>query len=190
MLLVVATQRSGELAEPPDEIDGLFRSQGGGIDLAELFEQRVGQRGEEAAGQQGTARLDLADRAGGGAGVGAVLLFEEGEDLAGPFEHRGRDAGQARDVDAVALVGAAGDDPVEEDDLPLALADGDVGVAEPRLGLLELDELVVVGGEQGAAADDVVQVLGDRPGERDAVEGAGAAADLVEDDQAAAAWRC
>ena len=42
----------------------------------------------------------------------------------------------------------------------------------------------------GPAADRVVQVLGDRPGQRDAVVGAGAAADLVEDDQAARAWRC
>ena len=42
-----------------------------------------------------------------------------------------------------------------------------------------------MGGEQGPAADRVVDVLGDRPGQRDAVEGAGAAADLVEDHQAA-----
>ena len=42
-----------------------------------------------------------------------------------------------------------------------------------------------MGGEQGPAADVVVQVLGDRPGERDAVERARAPADLVEDDQAA-----
>src|SRR5262249_18313674 len=60
-----------------------------------------------------------------------------------------------------------------------------VGVAEPGLCLLELDELVVVRCEERAAAHGVVQVLGDRPGERDAVEGAGAAADLIEDDQAA-----
>ena len=56
-------------------------------------------------------------------------------------------------MDAVALVGAAGDDPVQEDDLALALADGDVGVAEPGLGLLQLDQLVVVRGEEGPAAD-------------------------------------
>ena len=119
-----------------------------------------------------------------------MLLFEELEDLAGSIQNRGGHAGQPGDVDAVALVGAAGHDLVEEDDLALAFPDRDVGVAEPRLGLFELDQLVVVGGEEGAAADRVVDVLGDRPGQRDAVEGAGAAADLVEDDQAAAAWRC
>ena len=101
-----------------------------------------------------------------------------------------RDAGQPGDVDAVALVGAAGDDPVEEDDLAVPLADRDVGVAQPGPGLLQVDQLVIVGGEQRPAADDVMQVLGDRPGERDAVEGARAAADLVEDDKGAARWRC
>jgi len=108
-----------------------------------------------------------------------VLLLEEREDRAGALEDRGGDAGESRDVDAVALVGAAGDDLVQEDDLAAAFADRDVGVAEPRLGLLQLDELVVVGREQGPAADVVVQVLGDRPGERDAVEGARATADLT-----------
>ena len=82
-----------------------------------------------------------------------MLLFQEGEDLAGPVEDRRGDAGQPGDVDAVALVGPAGDDPVQEDDLPLALADGDVGVAEPGLGLLQVDQLVVVRGEEGPAAD-------------------------------------
>ncbi len=42
-----------------------------------------------------------------------------------------------------------------------------------------------VRGEQGAAAVLLVQVLDRRPGDRQAVEGRGAAADLVEDDQAA-----
>ena len=48
---------------------------------------------------------------------------------------------------------------------------------------------MVVGGEEGAAADGVVQVLGDGPGDGEAVEGAGAAADLVEDDsERSVAW--
>ena len=107
-----------------------------------------------------------------------MLLLEELEDLAGAIENRRRDAGQPGDVDAVALVGAAGHDPVEEDDLAGTFADGDVGVFEPRLGLLQLDQLMVVGREERPAADRIVNVLGDRPGQRDAVERAGAAADL------------
>jgi hypothetical protein len=48
----------------------------------------------------------------------------------------------------------------------------------------ELGQLVVVGGEQRLGAVVLVQVLDDRPGQRQAVEGGGAAADLVEDHQA------
>src|SRR3954463_14398885 len=50
----------------------------------------------------------------------------------------------------------------------------------------EVGQLGVGGREQGGAAEPVVEVLGDRPGERDAVEGRGAAADLVEHHQRAA----
>src|SRR3712207_7939011 len=50
-----------------------------------------------------------------------------------------------------------------------------------RSGLRQVGQLVVVRREQRAAADDVVQVLGDGPRERHAVVGARAAADLVQD---------
>ena len=45
---------------------------------------------------------------------------------------------------------------------------------------------MVVGGEEGLGLDagGVVEVFGDGPGDADAVEGGGAAADLVEDDEA------
>ena len=185
------TQRAlaRQFAEPLDQLDCLFGRQAGGIDLAELDEERIGQRGEQAAGE-GAAGLDLAaDRSfrvgRRQAGVGAVLFFQEREDLAGALQHRGRHARQAGDMDTIALVGATGHDLVEEDDLALALAHRDVGVAKSRFGLLQLHQLVVVGGEQGPAADRVVDVLGDRPGQRDPVEGAGPSADLVEDHQAA-----
>ena len=48
----------------------------------------------------------------------------------------------------------------------------------------QLGEFVVVRREQRPAADAVVQVLRDAPGQRHAVVGAGAPADLVEDDEA------
>ena len=49
----------------------------------------------------------------------------------------------------------------------------------------ERGQLVVVRREQRAAAVDLVQMLERRPGDRQAVEGRGAAADLVEDHKAA-----
>lgn len=51
----------------------------------------------------------------------------------------------------------------------------------------ELDELVVVGGEEGLRGESgaVVEVLDDGAGDGHAVVGTGAAADLVEDDEGA-----
>ena len=74
---------------------------------------------------------------------------------------------------------------MEEDDVALPLRHPDRDVAEPRQLLGERRQLVIVGGEEGAAAVRLVQVLDRRPGDGEAVEGGGAAADLVEDDQRA-----
>ena len=54
---------------------------------------------------------------------------------------------------------------------------------EPRQAFGERRQLVIVGGEEGAAPVDLVEMLDRRPGDGEAVEGRGAAADLVEDDQ-------
>ena len=53
-----------------------------------------------------------------------------------------------------------------------------------RVGPVRAEDLVRHAAEHEVVAL-LVQVLGDRPGEREAVEGRGAAADLVEEDQAA-----
>ena len=75
--------------------------------------------------------------------------------------------------------------------MPAFLAHRDRAVLRPRLLAAEIGELVVVRREQRARADAIVEVLGDRPGDRQAVEGRRAAADLVEDHQArrVAWWR-
>ena len=64
-------------------------------------------------------------------------------------------------MDAVALVGRAGDDLVQEHDLVLPLLHGDVEVPHAGELLGQVGQLVVVRGEQRAAADRVVQVLDD-----------------------------
>ena len=105
------------------------------------------------------------------------------EDGFGAVEDGFGEAGEAGDLDAVGFVGGAGEDFVEEDDFLVPLADGDVEVGDGFAGVGEVGELVVVGGEEGAALDLVVEVLGDGPGDGEAVEGGGAAADFVEDDE-------
>ena len=59
--------------------------------------------------------------------------------------------GQARelcDLDAVAAVGAAGDDLAQEDELVAALFDGNAVVLHAGKNALKLRELVIVRGEQ------------------------------------------
>ena len=119
-----------------------------------------------------------------------VLGFELGQDLLGPLVHGPRHAGQPGDVNAVALVGRAGHDLVQEHDVVLPLLHGHVQVPHARQRLGQVGQLVVVRGKQRAAADLVVQVLDDRPGQRNAVVGARAAADLVEHRPGSAAWPC
>ena len=78
-------------------------------------------------------------------------------------------------------------DLVQQHEIALPLARADVvqrqrvePVGEPR-------QLVIMGREQAAAADLVVHRLDHRPGDREPVIGRGAAADLVEDDEARSA---
>ena len=122
----------------------------------------------------------------GGLGLGAGgVLFEVAEDFLGAVDDGFGEARQLGDLDAVGFVGGAGEDFAEEDDVVVPFADGDVVVFDGALGVGEVAELVVVGGEEGAGLDGVVEVFGDGPGDGEAVEGGGAAADFVEDDEGA-----
>ena len=87
-------------------------------------------------------------------------------------------------MDAVALVRAALDDLVQEHDLFVPLANGDVEVAQARQSVGQLGQLVVMRREERLCANLVVQMLDDRPRQAQAVERARAAPDLVEYDQA------
>ena len=118
------------------------------------------------------------------AGDHAVIALERAQDLASPAHHAVRQPRELGDVDAVRAVGAARLEAMEEHDRLAGLAHGDVVVPRVLQLLGELHQLVVVRGEHRLAADPVVQVLGHRPRDRDAVVGRRAAADLVEQHQA------
>ena len=135
---------------------------------------------DEAAGAASGRARGRAARARSSAAQG-------GQDLLGPAQHRLGHAGQTRHVDAVALVAAAGADGVQEDDPPLPLLDLQLQVDQAGQVVLQLGQLVVVGGEDGARPRPRrrAQELGDGPGQGQAVVGGGAAADLVQDHQAA-----
>lgn len=99
-----------------------------------------------------------------GAGLFCEGVFQVGEDLCASFYYGFWDAGEFGYVYAVAFVGAAGQDFVEEDDVVGPFADGDVAVFDIRQQVRKLGQLMVVGGKEGAAFDLVCDVLGDRPG--------------------------
>ena len=72
---------------------------------------------------------------------------------------------------------------MQEDDGVLVLDRRQVHVGRARMGLGQLGQLEIVGREQGEAAAVVDQVARDRPGQRQAVEGRGAAPDFVHQHQ-------
>lgn len=116
------------------------------------------------------ARRDIA-----AAGLQLLQYFlRAGDDLL-------RQSRELGDLDAVAAVGSAGNDLAEEYKVLPALFDGDVVVFHARERALQLGELVVVGGEERFRAEPfaVGAELEHRAGDAHAVEGRGAAADLV-----------
>ena len=122
---------------------------------------------------------------GGFAFGGQFGIFEVGQDFPCSLEDGLGETGQPRNLDAVALVGGAGDDFAEEDDVVVPFADCDVAISHTGAGAGEVGQFVVVGGEEGAAGGDVMKMLGHAPSDGEAVEGRGAPADFVEDDEAA-----
>ena len=115
-----------------------------------------------------------------------VVVRELVDDLFGPVDDDIGEAGQAGDLNAVALVGAAPDDLSQENNVVPALTDRDAVVFDAGDLALELCEFVVVGREQGLGAKKapVADVFDDRPGNAHAVVGRGAAADLIQDQEA------
>src|SRR6185312_7986089 len=85
------------------------------------------------------------------AATGATPL-QIAQNLLGPARDGLRDARQSGDMDAVAAVGAARHDLVEEGHALPVLFHRYVEVADPRQHARKLDQLVVVGGEEGATA--------------------------------------
>ena len=74
---------------------------------------------------------------------------------------------------------------MEEDHIALPFLDGDGGVLDPIELVCELRHLVVMRGEERAAAVDVVQVFKRCPGDGKPVIGRRSAPDLVENDDGA-----
>ena len=109
--------------------------------------------------------------------------FEFFEDFVASVDDCFRDTGEFGDVNAIAFVGSAGEDFVEEDDFVLPFAYGNVAVFDVGEELGEFCYFVVVSCEECSAFEVCCDVLGDCPGESESVVGACSASDFVEYDE-------
>jgi hypothetical protein len=120
------------------------------------------------------------------AAAGQLVAFERRENLAGPFDHRQRQAGEARDLNPETAIGTAGHDFAQKDDVVFPLSCSHVIVHDAGRGIGQIRQLVVVRSEERLRTKLGIgrQMLGNCPGEAQAIEGRGAAANLVEHDEA------
>src|SRR5699024_8623501 len=112
------------------------------------------------------------------------LRFELAQHGVGPLDDGVGQAGKLGDLNAVAVVGRAGNDAAQERDVVAPLFDRNVVVFDPFDVLLHAGQLMVVGGKEGFAADLVADIFYHGTGDAHAVKGRCAAADLVKDDKA------
>ena len=148
-------------------------------------------RARDGARPRRRAATAVGSGAGGGApGTTRWVPSSVAEYRAGAGDDRVGQPGQLGHMHPVRAIGAAGFEPMEEYYGVARFAHRHVEVAGVGQPLRQLHQLVIVGGEHRLAADPIVQVLADRPGDGHAVVGAGAAADLVEEDQGRRSWRC
>src|SRR5579859_2446407 len=120
-------------------LKGLERAERIGLEILELFAQRVGRK------LHGQAQLLLRR-------LERLLLLQLGEDVARAGDHRRRQSGQRRDVDAVRAVGTTWYDAMQEAHGLALLEHLDAPVAYAWQSLRERGELVVMRREDGAAA--------------------------------------
>src|SRR5208282_5338863 len=112
-----------------------------------------------------------------------LALLVSLKDFAGALDDAAREAGEASDFDAVALIGAAGFDAAEENNFVGRLFDGDVNVLHAGEEIGELSEFVIMRGEQRASAGVLLQVLDDSPGDGKTVKRRGTTSHFVEKDK-------
>ncbi len=166
-----------------------MRGSGGGDDVVEGCLEP----GRAAVGH--IEQLHLQARGHAQAGDGRRIereydrLLHRGSDLVGAGDDGAGHSGQARHVDAEAVLGAARGELAQEYDAAVGLGDRYVHVDDAVVCGGHLVELVVVGGKEGLGAQVavVVDVLDDGPGDGYAVVCRCAAAQLVEEYERAGA---
>jgi len=112
-------------------------------------------------------------------------VLQVGENLLRAGEHFFGNARQPGHLQTIAFVGAPRQNFAQENDLIVPLADCHVEIPQAGEPGGQFGQLMVMGGEEGFGANLVMEEFDQGPCEAQAIESAGAAADLVEDDEAA-----
>ncbi|MEY2726686.1 MAG: hypothetical protein RLZZ458_2553, partial [Planctomycetota bacterium] len=114
-----------------------------------------------------------------------VIIFQRTQYCCGSFRDSFGDSCDTCHMNSITASGSTGDDAVEEYDIVIVFANGNVPVG----GLFEcggeICEFVVVGGEHGSATSFIVEEFGDGPCKGNPIVGAGTASDFIEDYEAA-----
>jgi len=111
-------------------------------------------------------------------GLGRTVHFKGTEYILGARHYRLWNAGNLRNMNAITAIGGAGKNAMQEHNVALPFAHGNVQVANARDASGEISEFVVVRCKERPRAGGGL-VFGDRPCQTESVEGAGSAADFV-----------
>ena len=114
-----------------------------------------------------------------------VVTFQRLKNLLGAFNHDFGQSGQFGDMNTVRAVGGAADYLMQEDNFLVKLFDFHTMQAHPGQFGNQAGQLMVMSGKQGPAAIGFVQMLDNRPGNGQAVEGGRAASDFIQNDKRA-----
>src|ERR1700736_2460834 len=108
-----------------------------------------------------------------------LALFVAFEDFTSAIDYAAREPGEAGNFDTVTFIGTTGFDAAKKNNFAGSFLDGDVNIFHRGEQIGEFSQLVVMGGEKRARARMFLQVFDDGPGDGQAVERGGAAADFV-----------
>ena len=113
--------------------------------------------------------------------LGDVRIHQLMDDLLGPLDHVVGHPGQLGNLNAVALICAAFDNLSQENDIVALFFYGDTVIVHAGQLSFQFRQLVIMGGKQrlGPQKPRIADVLHHRPGDGQAVEGAGASANLI-----------
>src|SRR6185503_20878909 len=161
----------------------LDRSERGYVQRLQLLQRRMLLRFEERHLEfppSGGNRRLLADQVPGGA---SAILLEAPKHFLRPHDNLRRDASHSRYLNAIAAIGATRHQLVQPDDVVALLFNCHAEVLDAREVPRQLVQVVIMSSEKGLAADSR-EMLGDRPGDGEAVVGARASPNLVQYDEA------